>query len=169
MRKTGAGLNKLTMERHVSDLEKDFEFQKIEWPLYRIGWVLMGVFLTLGAVGLFGHGIFSRKHVKQANFSIEYDRYLRYSVSTELVVNAGSLGKDSSLTINSDYLKKVKIDKILPEPKLMELSGKHIKLKFSDSKINEITFYLDPIDYGAQSLEIEINGNKKTVDQYIFF
>ncbi|WP_207428868.1 hypothetical protein [Pedobacter sp. SYSU D00535] len=157
------------MEKHISCLEDSLETEKKEWPILRAGWMLMGVFLLLGILGLFGSGIFSRRTVETSEFRMEYDRYLRYSMSSELVINAASLGSDSSISLNYDYVKTVKIDKIVPEPESVKFEKDKVLFKFSSAKGNNIVFYLVPINQGAQRLVVELNGSRKEVSQYIYF
>jgi hypothetical protein len=157
------------MEKDLSIVERDFEFQRRQWPFYRAFWILMALFLTAGLAGLFGDGILSEKKIEEADFSIEYEKYLRVRKSSELIINVKELGEGSSISINKDYIEKIEIDKISPEPESVEARGGQLIYKFAGVNNSTVIFYLDPVKKGFQKLELIIKGKKSTFDQYVYF
>lgn len=157
------------MEKHVNELEKALSFERSEWPVLRMGWALMGLFLFAGVLGVFGTGIFSRSKLTSGTFTINYDKYLRYSVSSEIEIETKGLGPDSSLWINSDYMERIKITEIFPQPKLIDQQKGQTQFKFSSRSPTEITLYIEPVEGGKQILSLRLNGTNKTVSQYIFY
>ena len=157
------------MKKMADSIEEEIKFQEVEWTALRVGWILMGLFLLIGLLGLLGTGAFSHKIIQGNNMKIEYDRYLRYSVKTEVHVKLKDRLSDSTLSINSDYIRAMKIDKIIPEPSSMTLNGNKLAYKFASDNIEQISFFLEPIKIGSHNLEMETGEMKKTISQFIFF
>ena len=156
------------MRNDIWLIEENIDVERREWPVLRAGWVLMGLFVMAGIAGAFGEGLFTRTLCQNSHFSVTYDRFLRYSMNSEIVINASSLGADSSVYLNSDYLKKVKIEAISPQPEAVKLDGKRMRLKFASRKPEDIILYLSPINRGSQQLTIELNGKKVSLKQFIY-
>lgn len=157
------------MEKHSKDIEKDFRIQQLEWPVLRVGWWLMGVFLILGVLGLFGSGKISWKTDESGWATIKYERYLRYSMPTQILIYPKGPLKDSSVYINADYLEKIHIEHIVPEPVSMTFSGDRLQVKFDSPHIKVLVFYIEPEERGPQLLQIGIGAQSKNFDQYIYF
>ena len=59
------------------DIEQDLSFQHREWRRERIGWVVIGLILLAGLLGLFGHHPFARatSQTAKGQLTVEYDRF----------------------------------------------------------------------------------------------
>src|SRR5690606_29061098 len=141
----------------------------IEWPVFRVGWVIMAVFLITGIAGLFGSGALSERKEENTEASVEYEQLLRYSVESKVFILLKKPLADSTLSINADYIKAMKIDKVIPEPIAMELNDSMLKYRFANTDIEEISLILKPIDIGKKQLKLHINGTESVFNQYIFF
>lgn len=150
-------------------LENQLEVEKAEWPFLRIGWVLMGVLVLMGALGLFGGGVLSYAEVGDNAVRIKYDKFLRYSLNSEIVINAARLSSDSSLSINSSYVDKIKIEEILPQPQSVIHEGEKLRIKFNSIRGNNVILYIKPMRRGSQTLELDVNGLSFKMNQFIFF
>jgi len=157
------------MVKNILSLERDLPIEKREWPILRMGWVIMGLIVIGGASGLFGGGYLSHRKFTDKRTSVAYDKVLRYSLSSEIIIESDKLSKDSSLVINSDYTKKIKIEEISPAPQSVKMEGNKIKYKFASVNSNSIVFYIKPIGRGKQQLLLELNGFRLNVDQLILF
>jgi len=157
------------MEDAIKSIEKEYKFQKIEWPVFRVGWVIMAVFLITGIAGLFGSGALSERKEENTEASVEYEQLLRYSVESKVFILLKKPLADSTLSINADYIKAMKIDKVIPEPIAMELNDSMLKYRFANTDIEEISLILKPIDTGKKQLKLHINGTESVFNQYIFF
>ncbi|WP_207533091.1 hypothetical protein [Desertivirga arenae] len=157
------------MRKDTLALEKDLAIEKNEWPILRAGWVFMGLIVIGGAMGLFGGGFLSHTLVKHRDISIGYDQILRYSLNSEITIEGNKLSKDSSILINSDYTKKIKIEEVIPEPESVKLEGQKIRYKFHSRRSDNIILYIKPIGRGEQRLTLELDGFKLDINQYIFF
>lgn len=157
------------METHSKSVEKDFGFQNKEWSVLRLGWMLMALFLLLGLLGFFGSGVVSWTTRENDAAVIEFERYLRNSMVSEIKISSKEPLPDSSIYLNPDYLRKMKIDKIIPEPALMELKSNRLRVKFDSDQADPVVLYIIPVGTGSQDLEIEIKGQKEKLNQYIYF
>ncbi|KAA8478537.1 hypothetical protein BDE36_2886 [Arcticibacter tournemirensis] len=157
------------MDKDISSLEKDVPFEKSEWPVLRIGWILMGVFLGAGVFGIFGSGIFSERVAEDGTLSVTYERYLRYSMHSEIQIKTSKLGADSSIWINADYLNKIMITRISPEPDSFDQVDGRMRIQFSSQNPSDITLHIEAVKTGDQNMTINVNGKKKTIHQYIYF
>lgn len=157
------------MDKDITSLEKNVSFEKSEWPVLRIGWVLMALFLVAGVLGLFGSGIFSKKVEGDKSLSVTYERYLRYSMQSEIYIQTSELGADSSIWINADYLNKLMITGISPEPESFDQVDGRMRMQFSSRLPSHITLHVQPVKAGGQSMTISLSGKKRIIHQYIYF
>lgn len=157
------------MGSDIDALEKDLPFEKSEWPVLRIGWALMGMFLLAGILGFLGTGIFTEKKAATKDFVLHYDKYLRYSMSSEINLKTRGLGPDSSVFINSDYFRNVVMTEVNPEPATVDQSEGWMRFRFSSRTPTEITIHIQPIRSGKRNLKIRLDSSEVAVPQYIFF
>jgi hypothetical protein len=157
------------MDRDIRLVEKSYELQRKQWKASRMFWTIMGLVLMAASLGFFGDGPVSKKTYTTSNLQIEYNRFLRIEKATEVHINVKGLGKDPVISINNDYLKKVKIEQVIPEPASVEAENNILTYRFSSIKNGLVTFYLSPQKMGSQKLEFIIDGNKMSFDQYIYF
>jgi hypothetical protein len=75
--------------------ESELAFHQREWRLQRIGWGLLALFLLLALGGLFGDGPLSHSRDASAAGSVEYERFVRDGLATELIVTPASAAGSS--------------------------------------------------------------------------
>lgn len=113
--------------RRVGDLEvsHDFDYQRREWVVQRLGWAAMGLVVLGGLLGVFGEGPLS----KATTFSpdglvrVEYDRFLQYHNPCSLrVIVEGGVAEQGvvRLWLGRDYVDRLEIQQVAPEPTFME-------------------------------------------------
>lgn len=157
------------MEKHVESIEKEYNFQRKDWTILRVGWLLMAVFLTLGLFGLFGSGTLSWQIRENDAVSIEYERFLRNSMVTKIRVTSKTPLSDSSIYINADYVKKVKIDRITPEPASMQFQDNQLRIRFNSPIEGPVVLFIQPYELGSQTLDIIAGGHHEKLNQFIHF
>lgn len=74
-----------------------------------------------------------------------------------------------TVTFNGDYINKVKISDVIPEPEEVEIINNKLVYKFNSTDTGTITFFNDPLKMGAQTLHLEVNESKVVIPQYIYF
>lgn len=160
-----------SMERDISSINNDFRYQKLEWPLARIFWFLIMVVLAYGLIGGLGDSsdIYNRTKVPLAEATLVYDKFLRVEKRFTTEVHFHNAAESCTVSFNKDYLDKVLITHMVPEPDKVEVIGDRIIFKFSISGRGTVTFFKDPLRNGKQKLELDINNEKVLVSQLIYF
>lgn len=142
--------------------EKEIVFQKVFW-------VLMIAFLLSGGLGVFGDGGISKQNMESTAFTIEYERFARYETPTTLqVVVKNPTSSLTSISIDNEYLKKIKIEKVIPEPESVHAHSGISTFNFKVSENGLIIFYLEPQYSGSHTLEIDIMGERKNIAQFVY-
>lgn len=143
------------------DSESDHRFHRNEWRIQRLGWVLVAMFLALAVVGLFGNGPLSRAHADNGAGSLEYQRFTRYGLSTDLVVTPAASTNDDVIRveINSDYLEAFRVEHVTPEPVAVRLAGPNIVYEFASGAPGaSISFHMSPQRLWRRSATVTIDG-----------
>ncbi len=119
------------------EINQDLAFEKRTWAFERAGWALMTVVIVAAALGLFGiRGVLSDATVAHdtMTFRLSYNRFARRVAPTFLLfeVTQGTT-KQESLTIwlNRDYLDRIRIQHITPQPQRVQASGNRMMFTFS--------------------------------------
>ncbi|ALI98598.1 hypothetical protein [Rufibacter tibetensis] len=157
------------MDKDISLAEDFYEFQKKEWFAFRVFWVLMAGVLTAAAFGLFGKGLLSDKTVTSNGVRFEYNKFMRVEKGTELLVGVGQGGKIADISINNDYIRKVKIDQVIPQPTSVEVRENKVIYRFSSVQNGFVTFYLIPYKMGSQPLEVTVGKAQLRANQFVYF
>jgi hypothetical protein len=146
---------------HARDnLDAQLKFHQREWHMQRIGWALVALFLALALGGLFGNGPLSRAHADGAAGRVEYQRFVRYGLSTDLVVTpTGSAQGVNRIEIDADYLDAFRVEHITPEPASARRSGRRIVYEFaSAAPAASISFHIRPQRLWRHTSGISIDG-----------
>jgi hypothetical protein len=157
------------MNKDISSINEDLKYIKAGWPLRTGFWILVLVFLTYGLSGGFGDGSLSKGTVRISGAVIKYEKYLRVDKSIEMKIMLDDTVRNFSIAINSDYINSVYVSQIIPEPVRSELEDDKIIYHFASSHHGTITFLKDPARMGLQPLNLEVNGEKVSLSQYIYF
>jgi hypothetical protein len=142
------------------DSDADHRFHRNEWRIQRIGWVLVALFLALAAAGLFGNGPLSRAHADNGAGRIEYQRFTRFGLSTDLVITpAASTNGVTRVEISGDYLEAFRVEHVTPEPATVRLAGSRLLYEFASTTPGaSISFHLTPQRLWRRSATITIDG-----------
>jgi hypothetical protein len=145
------------------DLDAQLKFHQREWHIQRIGWVLVALFLICALGGLFGNGPLSRTHAEGSEGRVEYQRFVRYGLSTDLVVTpTGSTQGFNRVEIDADYLEAFRIERITPEPASVHLSGPRIEYVFASAAPGaSISFHLRPQRLWRHTSAVGIDGDTR--------
>jgi hypothetical protein len=145
--------------RRVGDMEvgQDLAYQRREWLVERIGWVVMATVVLAALVGLLGRGPLSsaRQADDQGGLSLDYERFLHYRDHTTLKV---TIAKGSAETrhvrvwLSRAYLESMRPLKIVPQPEREEIGGERQVFVFRradhDAPLT-IIFHVEPDDFGS--------------------
>lgn len=150
----------MSRSRAEEELEANLAFHRREWRIQRIGWVLVVVFLALAIGGLFGNGPLSRAYTDNGAGRLDYQRFLRYGLSTDLVVTpAGSAHGVTRVEISGDYLEAFRIERITPEPAAVRMTGPSIVYEFATAAPGaSISFHIRPQRLWRRTATVTIDG-----------
>ncbi|MBT1702875.1 hypothetical protein [Chryseosolibacter indicus] len=163
-------LSVINIEKDISSINKDYKYQRISWPIQKVFWILITGVLVFGLLGGFGdHDFMSRKTANLPGAEVEYERFLRIEKSFEMRLTLDDTVKDFSVGLNRDYFDKVKITDVIPEARDVFARGNSIVYQFNSDQGGTIVFHLDPMKMGSQKLELEVNGKKAFLSQYVYF
>src|SRR5688500_10694050 len=107
------------------EIEQDLRYQAWEWPLQRIGWILMGLIVLGALLGFLGEGPLTKKTAATADgsLSLQYGQVLHYHNPTQLrlqVAAGATQGNELRLSLSASYLEAIDIKTIAPKPLRME-------------------------------------------------
>ena len=141
------------------DSESDHRFHRNEWRVQRIGWVLVALFLAFAVAGLFGNGPLSRAHADNGAGRLDYQRFTRFGLSTDLVVTpAASAHGITRIAISRDYLEAFRVEHLTPEPAAVRLAGPNIIYEFASAAPGAaISFHITPQRLWRRSVTITID------------
>lgn len=159
------------MEKDISSIHDDFKYQKIEWPLARIFWLLVMLVLAFGLIGGLGDSsdILNRTSVSVSDAVVEYDKYLRIEKQFTTKVLFRHATGHINIGFNKDYFDKIVLTDVIPQPDKVEVRENKIIYMFTASGNGTITFFGDPLKNGRQDLELYINNRKIKVSQLTYF
>jgi hypothetical protein len=107
-------------------------FMRRNWQVQRAGWALMALAVLLGLAGLFGRGPLSSREAAAPGVTLRYQRVLRLEAteSLEFVLDARQAG-EAVLEIDSGFVSRTEIERIIPDPREISISPAGQRLSFS--------------------------------------
>ena len=148
------------------DINEDVPFQRREWKLQRIGWVVIALLLLAGLLGVWGRGPLTTKQITDAASAswVEYHSVDHYQADTtfSLHVGSGAVTADTlRITLNRAYLDRIQLQGIEPEPAAQELRGNGVVYVFDVATPGQpvaVTFEHVFTQPGTATAEIGIEG-----------
>lgn len=136
-------------------------FQRHEWIGQRTGWVLLGIFLIAGVLGLFGGGMLAETSVVSPAGTLNYERFVRRHSHTRWQVELKSLAEGRvDVAIDSALARHFEIVRVNPDPVSASLSGDRWVFQFDVAESGEalIVFHVEPQHIGQHAGAISVNG-----------
>ena len=162
----------MSRSRPQQDFDTELRFHRREWRYQRIGWAVLAFFLALALGGLFGNGPLSHVRADNPAGRIEYERFVRNGLSTELVVTpvTDAARGVSRVAITADYLEAFRVERITPEPTAVRLSGQQLLYEFgSIAPGASISFHIHPQRVGRHDAEVRLDaGAPLAVRQFTY-
>jgi hypothetical protein len=127
------------------ELEQDDSFQKKMWKFQQIGIIALLFLLLVSLAGFFGSGPLSFKEDKNQFIEIKYPYLARFSHPETIKISLLVYKQDTiKIVINRNYLEKITIERIIPQPVEESLYKEFIEYSFlfSDTGEKEIRFDL---------------------------
>jgi hypothetical protein len=154
--------------KHSLPIEEDIPLHKKGWLVQRIGWLLMFLFVIFAAAGLFGDGVLSQQQISSQQTSVEFEKFYRFEARMGLKLNFQSVNEQSVISFPAHYLKDMKIEAIVPEPKENNFSSGFVHYTFNGSDRMNVTFYLIPQTFGFIKGTMFINNKNFKLSHFIY-
>jgi hypothetical protein len=156
-------------------LETDEYFQRHEWRVQRVGWIVWSLVIIAGSIGLLGSGPISATETiaPDGSLSVAYDRYLHYHHPTKLTLTSGKI-EDQALRIKLDrqLLERLQIERIEPPPSQSEVTNDGVIYTFlqnSPLQNSKVVFHVDYEDFGSSRGTVEVIGYQPvTLKQFVY-
>lgn len=148
------------------DINEDMEYQWREWRVHRVAWGVFALILLASLVGLFGQGPLSHASVGDPGSALvlSFERIDRYRAPSELEVMLGSNVAQEGvvrLSLNHEFLERVQIDRILPEPESVETGPDAVTYTFritAPDRPSQVRFDYEYDQYGPAQGELRLEG-----------
>jgi hypothetical protein len=132
-------------------IDESPSFQRREWVVNRVGWVVIALIVTAGLAGVWGDGLASRAQVTSVDgrLRVDYERFVRNLGEATLQVSfARGSARDGAfrLALSQQYLSEHEVMATTPEPDMITVAGGQLVYEFpgrGDSALT-VTFDLRP-------------------------
>lgn len=131
--------------------------------------IVMGFFLTLGLLGLFGSGFLSETILSANSYSVEYQKFLRQDTPSDIYISLDNPPDTAVVSLPNSYIKHVHLKKITPAPESVEIENQQLRYSFVTNASGVIAFKVQPEKMGIKELELDVSGEQTTIRQYIYF
>lgn len=160
--------NKIERIKHTLELDEKIDMHIKGWQVQRVGWVLVLAIMLAAALGVFGHGILSKKVVQLENAQATYERFFRYEAEMEIRFSVADGAAPTQVYFSQDYLKNMRIEQIVPEPKESFTRSGSVFFVFGEDTPREVSFYLMAEKVGTIQGEVGINNANFHLSQFIY-
>lgn len=144
------------------ELHEDQKFQRREWRIQRLGWVLILVMFGAAAVGLLGYGPLSTAVVVAGDSEVRYPRIGHREKTDELHVTGGG----SSIRLGGPWLDGVEIEQVIPEPQAMRSDQGGLILEFGRGPVDAAIAYRAS-DYGVMYAHVDVGSQRLRLTQWV--
>jgi hypothetical protein len=151
------------------EIEEELDLHEKGWRLQRFGWGFIYLIVLLGAIGLFGDGLLSKKTITTNEISVEYDRFYRHEAHMELKIDIPSNQPEGFfISFPNGYLKNFRIESVFPEATAVKISGDRVNYLFAGEGHSSLVFYLVPQAMGNISGVVQINQTEFSISHFIY-
>jgi hypothetical protein len=143
------------------------------WKAKRCAWGVMALVIGAALAGFLGPGAFSKRTLNlPGGLQLRYEGIARYNAPThfELLVPAG--GDSLAVSLSTDLIEKIDLERIDPEPAECLLDGQHHTLIFKRSAAvapSKIRMTFRPRGFGRTRGQIDVRGFGSFEIQPFFF
>lgn len=161
--------------RQVGSLEidQDLEFQRREWRVQRVLWIVGVALLVLALMGLFGGGPISSttQQSSDGSVSVDYHRFVRHDGRAALHVQvdaAHASNQEVAVWIDHRFLDRVHIESVSPQPASVQGDNGRLVYAFEladGSETLNVTFSYRPQHIGRIGGDIGSGDAAVDIDQ----
>jgi hypothetical protein len=159
------------------ELEQDLAFQRRQWRIQRIAWVILLLIGLAALAGLLGDGPLSKATASHPSgaISVEYQRFEHRSAESQfrLLVDKSRV-KDGQVRvwIDGDYLARLQVTSVTPTPlHVLQQDGRHVYVFASDgSGPLHVTLFHEHQEWGKATFRIGLADGPESVEiaQFVY-
>lgn len=152
-------------------INEDMDFQRLEWRIERIGWVIVALVVIAALLGLLGNGPLSAAVKTSGSLQVEYDRFLHRDAPSNYRIHFKPRDDDTAIHLNSQFLEAVKLDQIVPQPSEVELAIDGVTLHFKSRAAvsGVVTIPFEPQTMGLLHTRIRVASKKPVTLTHIVY
>jgi hypothetical protein len=154
---------------------KHLAFQQWEWRWQRVGWVLLAGVVVAGLAGLLGDGPLSSTSSSSTDGAVQasFDRFLHRSDPAVIGLRISEpKGELIDMHVNSEFLHRVRILRLTPEPVSEIADPTGITFQFAApprASAVEIAVHLEPEKWGTLQGDFSLSeGSQVNVAQFVY-
>jgi hypothetical protein len=146
---------------------EQLEFERRWRRVQRVGRVLVGVFLLAAVAGIFGTGPLAHATASApgGSFSVDYDRFLRTTQSSQLTISATPSGHSSQIAIDAAYTNATQLSDVTPQPDSETATGGRIVFSYQGSRPAQVAIDVLPQTIGVHRASIWVDGVRARLRQ----
>jgi len=147
----------VTGVEQVGDLEigRDVEFQRRQWAVQRVAWLVMTLVVLAALAGLLGAGPLSDTSAQAGPLRVEYGRFERRHAPEELELEvAPGVANDGRIEVwlSTDYLDTIELEGMVPEPARVTADGDRMVYSFEVGDADQPVTVLVPLEHDVVGL-----------------
>jgi hypothetical protein len=160
------------MKDNEIEIEEDLKHQELAWKVKKTSYITIFALILAALLGLFGGGGLSNSEKGDKNKTwISFEKFLHAGRPAEMEINfTREINSPLSVFINNSFLKKIQIERIIPNPIEEKATADYTEFIFnSDKKPNTfIRWHYVPVKPGAAECVIRINTEKFNLQHLIY-
>lgn len=121
-------------------VQEHMRWQRIEWRIQRIGFVLLLAMVIGGACGLFSKGFLSDRTIASPNgeLQVEYERFARQQSDMAMKIRLHPLrDKLYRITLSGDGIDNFQLQSVQPQPLRAESRDRSLTLWYQTQSLNQ--------------------------------
>jgi hypothetical protein len=159
------------------ELETDDGFQRLEWRVQRVGWIIWFLLVMAALLGVLGPGWLSDTEVTSGDgrLNVAYERFLHYHSPSQIqmVINANADADGQwQIKIGRSLLDRLEISGIIPEPERREIADDGVVYTFlsrPQSAQGKVIFHVEYERYGRTEGQVSLLGSDAvTLSQFVY-
>ena len=145
----------------VEEILRPKRFQRREWLVQRIGWVLIGLVLLAAALGVFGSGPLAKRMSANPALQIDYEWLTRNHSQTtwKLTPRAPPVDGRYRVVLDANWAQHFQVNAIQPQPSSSSLADGRWVYEFEarDARALQIVFHVETRKAGMLEGSIQLN------------
>lgn len=157
------------VNQHDLEIDEKLKSHLLGWKVQTAGLVFIFAIVLSAGMGLYGNGVASKKTVSAGLNTIEYERFGRFENMMPLQVKiVSNENGNSEIAISDRYLRKFRIETIMPEPSEVKIQKEQIHYVFESRGSFTVTMYMIPREFGQVGGSLYIDNDSIVINQFIF-